>query len=85
MIGVILMVVGMVTAPGTATVAAARPGGRSLVITVVGAQSPKIRVRGPRGLTKVVRVDDVRTLRTLRPGKYTLTAKPTAASNPRTR
>ncbi len=74
-IGVILLV-GMVTAPGTATVAAASPGGRSLVITVVGAQSPKVRVRGPRGFDKLLRVTDVRTLRGLRPGKYTLTARP---------
>ena len=74
-IGVILMVVGMVTAPGTATVAAADPAGRSLVITVVGAQNVKVRVRGPGTYRKVIRVKDVRTLRKLRPGKYTLTAK----------
>jgi hypothetical protein len=75
-IGVILMVVGMVTAPGTATVTAADPAGRTLAITVVGAQNPKVRVRGPGKYDKVVRVDGVRVLRKLRPGKYTLTAKP---------
>lgn len=75
-IGVMLMVVGMVTAPGTATVAAANPAGRSLVITVVGAENAKVRVRGPGTYRKIVRVKDVRTLRKLRPGKYTLTAKP---------
>ena len=71
-----LMVVGMVTAPGTATVTAASPAGRSLMITVVGADHPKVQVRGPRGFEKTVRVNDVRTLRTLRPGTYRLTAKP---------
>ena len=70
-IGVILMVVGMVTAPGTATVTAASPAGRSLVITVVGVEKPKVRVRGPGGFNKVVRIDSVRTLRKLTPGTYT--------------
>ena len=81
-IGVILMVVGMVTAPGTATVTAASPAGRSLVITVVGVEKPKVRVRGPGGYNKVVRIDSVRTLRKLTPGKYTLTAKPKGALKP---
>jgi hypothetical protein len=75
-IGVILMVVGMVTAPGTATVTAADPAGRTLAIAVVGAENPKVRVRGPGTYDKTVRVDGVRVLRKLRPGRYTLTAKP---------
>ncbi len=74
-IGVILMVVGMVTAPGTATVTAATPGERTLTVTVVGVESPKVRVRGP-GFDKVLRVEGIRTLRQLRPGKYSLSAKP---------
>jgi hypothetical protein len=71
-LGALLIASGIMVAPGTATA----PKGRPLTITVVGTQGlkPAIRVRGPNGFTRVVRVDAARILRTLKPGRYTLTA-----------
>lgn len=71
-VGAVLIASGTMVAPGTATV----PKGRPLTIRVVGTQGlkPAIRVRGPNGFTRVVRVDAARVLRKLKPGRYTLTA-----------
>lgn len=76
--GVTVLGLGMVTAPGTATVAAKTVPGRTLVMTVTGLPSgttARVKVRGPKDYTATLRVDDTARLTKLHPGRYTLTAK----------
>ena len=76
--GGVLLGIGMVTAPGTATVAAKTVPGRTMVVVVSGLEPgtvAKVRVTGPRKYAKTLRVDGRSRVKKLRPGRYTLKAK----------
>lgn len=68
----------MVTAPGTATVAAKAVPGKTLVISASGLgpqATAKVRVTGPKKYARTLRVDGKVRLTGLRPGRYKVVAK----------
>lgn len=68
----------LVAAPGTATLAAKPLPGKTLVVRVTGTSGApaRIKVEGPKGFTKILRLDGRVRLKGLSPGRYTLHAKP---------
>lgn len=76
--GAALVGLTMVAAPGTATLAAKPLPGKTLVVRVTGTSGApaRIKVAGPKGFTKILRLDGRVRLKGLSPGRYTLRAKP---------
>lgn len=68
----------VVAAPGTATLAAKPLPGKTLVVRVAGTSGApaRVKVNGPNGFTKTLRLDGRVRLTGLSPGRYTLRAKP---------
>lgn len=75
----------MVTAPGTATVESKAVPGKTLRVTIEGIRpqtTAKVRVTGPRQYAKTLRVRGHVRLTRLRPGRYTLKARPVGKKRP---
>ncbi len=80
-----LLGIGMVTAPGTATVAAKTVPGRTLVVVVngLGPQTTvKVKVKGPKKYARTLRVNGRVRLTQLRPGRYKIIAKKSGKARP---
>jgi hypothetical protein len=64
---------------------AAKQAGKTLRVTVTGlptGQKARVRIKGPKGFSKTVRLTKKRVLTGLGPGRYRLTARPTATAAP---
>ena len=85
LIGGVLLGIGMVTAPGTATVAAKTVPGRTLVVVVngLGPQTTvKVKVKGPKKYVRTLRASGRIRLTQLRPGRYQVIAKRAGKARP---
>jgi alpha-tubulin suppressor-like RCC1 family protein len=82
-IAALVIVAGCLAATGVqAEVSAQRLPGRSLTVAVDGlptGTAATVRVKGPKGFKRSVRLSSTKRLKKLRPGKYRLTARPVTA------
>ena len=90
-LGVAALIAGLLGVPTLAQAAppaqavAAKQAGKTLRVIVKGlpsGQKARVRIKGPKGFSKSVRVRSQRVFKGLRPGRYRLTASPTATAEP---